>query len=108
MRVSQHSAGSHWGALSIPHVGQEVVVAFQEGDPDRRWWVGRVHNGTTMPPLNLPADKHKTVIRDHGDNRLIMHGKPGHERMTMVSPKNINFVGNALGRETAFGAGRHR
>jgi type VI secretion system secreted protein VgrG len=92
VRVSQHSAGSHWGALSIPHVGQEVVVGFLEGDPDRPMVIGRVHNGTTMPPLTLPRDRHKTVIRDQGDNRLIMHGKAGHERMSMVSPKSINFV----------------
>ncbi|HUB16017.1 MAG TPA: type VI secretion system tip protein TssI/VgrG [Acetobacteraceae bacterium] len=92
IRVSQHSAGSHWGSLAIPHVGDEVVIGFLEGDPDRPMVIGRVHNGTNMPPLNLPRDRHKTVIRDHGDNRLIMHGKPGYERMTMVSPKNINIV----------------
>jgi len=92
IRVSQHAAGSHWGGLAIPHVGQEVVVAFLEGDPDRPLVVGRVHNGNNMPPLILPRDRHKTIIRDHGDNRLIMHGKPGQERLSLVSPKNINFV----------------
>jgi type VI secretion system secreted protein VgrG len=92
IRVSEHSAGSYWGALAIPHVGQEVVVGFLEGDPDRPIVVGRVYNGTNVPPVVLPRDKHKMVIRDHGDNRLIMHGKPGFERMTLVSPKNINFV----------------
>jgi uncharacterized protein involved in type VI secretion and phage assembly len=92
IRVSQVSAGSHWGSLAIPHVGQEVIVAFLEGDPDRPIVTGHVHNGDNMPPLNLPRDKHKTVIRDNGDNRIIMHGRPGHERLSMVSPKNINIV----------------
>jgi type VI secretion system VgrG family protein len=92
IRVSQHAAGSYWGALAIPHVGQEVVVAFVEGDPDRPLVVGRVHNGVNMPPLHLPRDREKTILRDHGDNKIIMHGKPGHERLSLVSPKNINFV----------------
>jgi type VI secretion system secreted protein VgrG len=92
IRVSQHAAGSHWGGLATPHVGQEVVVSFLEGDPDRPIVTGHVHNGNNMPPLNLPYDKDKTILRDHGDNRIIMHGKPGRERLSLVSPKNINFV----------------
>jgi type VI secretion system secreted protein VgrG len=68
------------------------VIGFLEGDPDRPMVIGRVHNGTNMPPLYLPQDKHKTIIRDQGDNRIVMHGKAGQERMTMLSPKNINFV----------------
>jgi type VI secretion system secreted protein VgrG len=92
VRVSQHSVGSHWGSLAIPHCGQEVVIGFLDGDPDRPLVIGRVHNGTNMPPLELPRDKHKTVIRDQSDNRIVMHGKLGQERLSIVSPKNINFV----------------
>jgi type VI secretion system secreted protein VgrG len=92
IRVSQVSAGSRWGSLAIPHVGQEVMVDFLEGDPDRPIVTGHVHNGDNMPPLNLPRDKDKTIMRDHGDNKLIMHGKAGYQWMSMVSPRAINFV----------------
>jgi type VI secretion system secreted protein VgrG len=92
IRVSQHAAGSHWGGLAIPHVGQEVVVSFLEGDPDRPIVTGRVHNGTNMPPLNLPRDKDKTILRDHGDNKLIMHGKADGQWLSLVSPRSINLV----------------
>jgi hypothetical protein len=90
--VSQQAAGSHWGGLATPHVGQEVVVSFLEGDPDRPLVTGHVHNGLNMPPLNLPADKDKTILRDHGDNKIIMHGKAGAQWMSLVSPRAVNLV----------------
>jgi type VI secretion system secreted protein VgrG len=92
VRVSQHSAGSHWGALAIPHVGQEVAIGFLEGDPDRPMVLGHVHNGANMPPLNLPGDRNKTVMRDHGDNKIVMHGKPGQQWLSAVSPRAVNLV----------------
>ena len=92
IRVSQQAAGSHWGGLATPHVGQEVVVSFLEGDPDRPLVTGHVHNGTNMPPLNLPQDKDKTILRDHGDNKLIMHGKAGAQWLSLVSPRAVNLV----------------
>jgi type VI secretion system secreted protein VgrG len=92
VRVSQNSAGSHWGSLAIPHVGQEVIVAFLEGDPDRPIITGHVHNGSNMPPLNLPQDKDKTILRDHGDNKVIMHGKAGQQWMSLVSPRSVNLI----------------
>jgi type VI secretion system secreted protein VgrG len=45
IRVSQTWAGSGWGQLSIPRIGQEVVVEFLQGDPDRPIITGRVYNG---------------------------------------------------------------
>lgn len=92
LRVSQASAGSHWGGVAIPHVGQEVIIGFLEGDPDRPIVTGRVHNGRNMPPLNLPRDKDKTILRDHGDNKLIMHGQAGKQWMSMVTPRALNLV----------------
>jgi len=92
IRVSQTRAGSFYGSLVIPHVGHEVIVAFLEGDPDRPLIVGSVPNALTMPPVELPLDKHKTISRDHADNRTIMQGKPGQEHFTMVSPRRVATV----------------
>lgn len=90
MRVSQARSGSHYGTLTIPHVGHEVVVSFIDGDPDRPLISGTVANALTMPPVELPADKDKTVQRDHGDNKIVMHGKAGQEYLTVVSPRAMN------------------
>ncbi len=91
IRVSQQSAGAHWGGITVPHVGQEVIVGFLEGNPDRPIVLGQVHNGTNMPPIPLPEHKNKTIIRDHGDNKIIMHGKAGKEYLSMVSPRSLNM-----------------
>ncbi|KAB2923371.1 MAG: type VI secretion system tip protein VgrG [Candidatus Contendobacter sp.] len=55
IRVSQPWAGKNWGGISIPRIGQEVIVDFLEGDPDRPLITGRVYNGANMPPYPLPA-----------------------------------------------------
>ncbi len=55
VRVSQPIAGGGWGALFLPRVGQEVVVEFVEGDPDRPVIMGRLYNGTNTPPFGLPG-----------------------------------------------------
>jgi type VI secretion system secreted protein VgrG len=50
VRVSQAWAGAMWGGIHIPRIGQEVVVSFLEGDPDRPLITGRVYNKDNMPP----------------------------------------------------------
>jgi type VI secretion system secreted protein VgrG len=49
-RVSQMLAGNSWGTVFVPRVGQEVVVSFIEGDPDKPIVVGCVYNDQFMPP----------------------------------------------------------
>jgi type VI secretion system secreted protein VgrG len=57
VRVAQTWAGKHWGAQFIPRLGQEVLVAFIEGDPDRPVVVGSVYNGEQTPPFDLPGNQ---------------------------------------------------
>jgi type VI secretion system secreted protein VgrG len=59
MRVSQGAAGMGFGMMSLPRVGQEVLVGFLGGDPDQPIIVGRVYNGKNTVPFKLP--EHKTV-----------------------------------------------
>jgi type VI secretion system secreted protein VgrG len=104
VRVAQTRAGSHYGALTIPHVGHEVIVSFIEGDPDRPLITGSVANALTMPPVALPDDKNKTIQRDDGDNKIVMQGKAGQQNLTIVSPRTINhFAGPGPGRALSSG-----
>ena len=57
IRVSQPWAGTGFGGITIPRIGQEVIVDFLEGDPDRPIITGRVYNGALRPPYDLPANK---------------------------------------------------
>ncbi|MDX1981712.1 MAG: type VI secretion system tip protein VgrG [Bryobacteraceae bacterium] len=59
VRVTQSWAGGAWGWMTIPRIGQEVVVSFQEGDPDRPLITGRVYNEAQQVPYKLPD--HKTI-----------------------------------------------
>ena len=55
LRVAQFWAGNRWGAFFWPRIGHEVVVAFEDGDPDRPIVVGSVYNADNMPPMPMPA-----------------------------------------------------
>jgi type VI secretion system secreted protein VgrG len=89
IRVTQGRAGNHWGAMQIPHVGQEVIVDFLEGDPDRPIITGSVYNAANMPPLTLPKNQYKTVVaRDHYGNEILFDGTPGKEHIRIHSPNS--------------------
>jgi len=63
IRVSQPWGGMGQGGMFIPRVGQEVIVQFLEGDPDRPLILGRVYNGENAVPHALPAAKNISTIR---------------------------------------------
>ncbi len=62
IRVSQVWAGKRWGVSFWPRIGQEVIVGFLEGDPDRPLVIGSVYNADQMPPYQGegPDGKHKS------------------------------------------------
>ena len=59
VRVASPAAGKGWGFIAIPRIGQEVVVSFEDGDPDRPLVTGVAYNAEQTVPYPLPA--HKTV-----------------------------------------------
>jgi type VI secretion system secreted protein VgrG len=60
--VSYPWAGSNFGGIHIPRVGTEVIVDFENGDPDRPIVIGRVYNAMTMPPWDLPGNATQSGI----------------------------------------------
>jgi type VI secretion system secreted protein VgrG len=56
VRVGQPWAGGGFGAVQIPRIGDEVVVSFLDGNPDRPLITSRVYNAQNMPPWSLPAN----------------------------------------------------
>jgi len=62
VRVSQDWAGQGWGAITIPRVGQEVIVSFLEGDPDRPIITGRVYNANQTVPYPLPDNQTRSTF----------------------------------------------
>jgi type VI secretion system secreted protein VgrG len=100
IRVSQGWAGKNWGIVFLPRIGQEVVVDFLEGDPDRPLITGRVYNAEQMPPYALPANQTQSVLKTRSSkqgatdnfNELRFEDKKGSEEVYFHAEKNFNRV----------------
>jgi type VI secretion system secreted protein VgrG len=96
IRVAQVWAGKGWGSIYTPRVGQEVVVEFLEGDPDRPLITGRVYNDAALPPYDLPANKtistHKSNSTKGGNgfNEIRFDDKKGEEQIFIRGEKNLD------------------
>src|ERR1019366_279521 len=96
VRVSQVWAGKNWGAMHIPRIGQEVIVGFLEGDPDRPLITGRVYNAAEMPPYDLPANQTQSGIKSRSSkggspanfNEIRFEDKMGSEMLTIHAEKD--------------------
>ncbi|HEY4120195.1 MAG TPA: type VI secretion system tip protein TssI/VgrG [Byssovorax sp.] len=96
IRVAQPWAGPAFGAMFIPRVGHEVVVAFEDGDPDRPLVTGSVYHGTNVLPYALPGDKTKSTLKSSsspggdGFNELRFEDKAGSEEIYLHAQKDLN------------------
>lgn len=88
--------GKNWGMIAIPRIGQEVVIQFEEGDPDRPICTGMLYNGDCMPPYDLPANMTQTGIVTRSTksgsqetyNELIFEDKKDEEFIRVHSEKD--------------------
>ena len=100
IRVAQIWAGRKWGGMHIPRIGQEVIVDFMEGDPDRPIITGRVYNADNMPPYELPENKTQSGIKSRSSksgtpenfNEIRMEDKKGEEQLYIHAEKNQDNV----------------
>jgi len=97
IRVAQIWAGSNRGALFVPRVGDEVLVQYEEGDPDRPIVVGSVYNGNNTVPMTLPDKKVKSGILTqsskggNGYHMLLFDDTGGSEIVKLRSQKDLMF-----------------
>jgi len=97
VRVSQNWAGKRWGAMFIPRIGQEVIVDFLDGDPDQPIITGRVYNGESMPPYDLPGEMTKSAIKSYsskggdGFNEIRFEDKKGNEQLFTHAEKDMDI-----------------
>jgi type VI secretion system secreted protein VgrG len=96
IRVSQPWAGKAWGGVTIPRIGQEVIVDFLEGDPDQPIITGRDYNAEQMPPYALPANKTQSGLKSRSSmsgspdnfNEIRFEDKKGDEQVFIHAEKN--------------------
>jgi type VI secretion system secreted protein VgrG len=96
VRVSQVWAGGGWGAIHIPRIGQEVIVDFLEGDPDRPIITGRVYNKDQPVPYTLPQNKTQSGIKSRSTpkagpsnfNEIRFEDKKGNEELHIQAERD--------------------
>ncbi len=107
IRVASPWAGNGWGMISLPRVGQEVVVDFLEGDPDQPLITGRVYNAEQLPPYELPANATVSTVKSRSKqggadefNELRFEDNPGSEYVLLHAQKDrLEFVEDTLKSE---------
>jgi type VI secretion system secreted protein VgrG len=100
VRVATLMGGKQWGMIHIPRIGQEVIVAFEEGDPDQPIIVGMVFNSDQMPPYALPDNKTQSGFKTRSSpgggaedfNELRFEDKKGSEEIYVHAQKDYNLV----------------
>jgi type VI secretion system secreted protein VgrG len=100
IRVAQLWAGARWGAIFLPRVGQEVVVEFLEGDPDRPLVTGSVYNNVNMPPYKLPDHKTQSGVKSRSTkggnesnfNEIRFEDLKGKEELHIQAEKDMSTL----------------
>ncbi|MBV4506467.1 type VI secretion system tip protein VgrG [Pseudomonas sp. BW13M1] len=100
IRVSQATAGKNWGSIQVPRIGQEVIVSFLEGDPDRPIITGRVYNAEQTVPYDLPGGATQSGMKSRSSkggspanfNEIRMEDKKGAEQLYVHAERNMDTV----------------
>ncbi len=128
VRVSYPWAGGGYGGVNIPRIGTEVIVDFENGDPDRPMVVGRLYNAGSMPPWDLPGAATQTGMISRSmkggkgnANAIRFEDKQGAEELwlqaekdmrTEVEDSELHTVGNnrvkAIGKNEVATVGEQR
>ncbi len=101
VRVVTPWSGKNWGFVAVPRMGQEVVIQFEEGDPDRPICTGMLYNKETMPPYTYPDDQTQLGIRTDSSkgvqdveayNELMFDDKADSEMMRVQAQKDHQML----------------
>jgi len=98
IRVSHSWAGKGYGTIFIPRIGQEVVVSFLDGNPDRPLVTGVVYNAQQTVPYALPDNQTRSTLKTNsskgggGDNELRFEDKKDSEEIFLHAQKDFNQV----------------
>jgi type VI secretion system secreted protein VgrG len=94
IRVDYGRAGKQWGGIFLPRIGQEVIVSYLEGDPDRPVVTGAVYNAQQVVPYTLPDQQTRSTIKSNtskggqGFNEIRFEDKKDSEEMYFHAQKD--------------------
>jgi type VI secretion system secreted protein VgrG len=109
VRVGQLWVGAGFGAMAIPRIGDEVIVTFEEGDPDRPLIVGALYNGAAKPPYDPVETPDVFAVRSNstpgggGANELRFRDKAGEETILLHAQRDLDLHVKNDARESVLG-----
>ncbi|WP_426956424.1 type VI secretion system Vgr family protein [Muricoccus radiodurans] len=100
VRVMQASSGAWGGNWYLPRIGDQVIVAFVDSDPDRPLVMGAVYGDTFKPPFPLPAKKTQTGYKTRSTkngaasnfNQIMFDDEKGKELVDMQAEKDLHLL----------------
>jgi len=114
VRVAQTVAGNGWGHFFLPRVGQEVIVSYVDGDPDRPLVTGSVYNQSSTLPYAQPSMQTRSTIMSRSSkggtagNEIRIEDKTGSEELYLHAQKDMNVsIENALATTVIAGNETH-
>lgn len=113
VRVAQPWAGNGWGFITTPRIGQEVVVSFLEGDPDRPLITGSVYNAQQVAPYALPSKMNTSTFRSSStkgagnSNELRFDDTKGKEQIYVHSAYDHDTLVDHDRKETVVNESHH-
>ncbi len=87
-------SGRGWGMFAVPRIGQEVVIQFERGNPDRPVCTGMLYNDATRHAFEYPANATLSGLRTNsskgggGFHELVFEDKKDGEYIRMISEKD--------------------
>ncbi|WP_272661053.1 type VI secretion system Vgr family protein [Providencia sp. PROV150] len=96
VRVAHGWNGDGFGFMSIPRIGQEVIISYLNNDIDKPIITGCTYNGRNKPPLDLPSEKTRTTFRTKthkgdGFNELRFEDESGREEIYVHAQRDNNI-----------------
>ena len=113
IRVATPVAGSNWGMMFLPHIGDEVLVSFVQGDPDQPVVTGSLYNEANNVLYPLPADDWYSYIAPAGTsgNMIRFDDQAGSQQLLVQASKDMantvagNFSQTVSGNATIQASG---
>jgi type VI secretion system secreted protein VgrG len=111
IHVNQPWGGAGYGGTNLPRIGQEVIVDFLGGDPDRPVITGRVYTNLQTTPYTLPANKTQSGWKSNtspsngGYNEMMFEDKQGQELLRMHAQKDM---ASRVNHDQSLSVGRNR
>ncbi|WP_437994730.1 type VI secretion system tip protein TssI/VgrG [Sorangium sp. So ce185] len=94
IRVHQGWGGAGWGMITVPRIGQEVLVSFLQGNPDQPVVIGRAYNAVEQVPYKLPEHRTRSTWKSDsspgsgGFNEIMFEDRKGAELVWQQAEKD--------------------